>query len=66
MTSEITNNVDVKNIDQYRVNWKTLTVEVIVQEFEQLVVLLREVGEVDEKPEKPNKRFKYFPVNVVH
>ena len=40
--------------------------EVIVQEFEQLVVLLREVGEVDEKPEKPNKRFKYFPVNVVH
>ena len=45
--------------NQYRVNWKTLTVEVIVQEFEQLVVLLGEVGEVDEKPEKPNKRFKH-------
>ena len=36
-------------------NGNTLTVEVIVQEFEQLVVLLGEVREVDEKPGSKTK-----------
>ena len=44
-----------KYLDQNTKEQSSLTVEVVIQELEQLVMLLSQVGEVDEKSEKTKK-----------
>ena len=54
-TIQVLLQIQAKYLDQYIKEQSSLTVEVVIQELEQLVMLLSQVGEVDEKSEKTKR-----------